>query len=187
MVFLALHGRNLLGEKSGYIGGMGNFESIMLLWSPFIRWSHIFKTCFQIIINECSFWPNCGVLLQNMKGMGSYKLLDSLRAKANFSTVFPYFNLNFTLRKVYYNFKCWDMLCPSIVIQIRQMQLFTTSELWDIQWKPKIDIFRRQPPCIYTIWPTEVKSYHSCTAITHRHIPNQKSLWKIFTQARWYR
>ena len=30
-MFLALHGQNLLDEKNGYIGGRGNFESIMLL------------------------------------------------------------------------------------------------------------------------------------------------------------
>ena len=30
-MFLALHGQSLLDEKNGYIGGRGNFESIMLL------------------------------------------------------------------------------------------------------------------------------------------------------------
>ena len=78
------------------------------------------------------------------------------------------------------------MLCSSIVIQMIQIQLFNTSWLWDIQWKPYIDIFPRRPPCIYKIWPTEVKSYNSCTAITHFltpwHIPSQKSLWELLTQ-----
>ena len=31
MMSLALHGQNLLDEKNGYIGGRGDFESIMLL------------------------------------------------------------------------------------------------------------------------------------------------------------
>ena len=29
VMFLALHGQNWLDEKNGYIGGRGNFESIM--------------------------------------------------------------------------------------------------------------------------------------------------------------
>ena len=59
------------------------------------------------------------------------------------------------------------MLCLSTVIQITQIQLSITSWLWDFQWKPYIDIFPGRPPYIYTIWPAEVKSYSSCTAITH--------------------
>ena len=42
MMSLALHGQNLLDEKNGYIGGRGDFESIMLLWLPVFRWQHIF-------------------------------------------------------------------------------------------------------------------------------------------------
>ena len=37
---------------------------------------------------------------------------------------------------------------------ITQIQLSTNSHLWVIDWKPHIEIFPRQPPCIYTIWPT---------------------------------
>ena len=46
MMSLSLHGQNLLDEKNGYIGGRGNFESIMLLWLPVVRWQYIFKICF---------------------------------------------------------------------------------------------------------------------------------------------
>ena len=38
MMSLALHDQNLLDEKNGYIGGSGNFESIMLLWLTVFRW-----------------------------------------------------------------------------------------------------------------------------------------------------
>ena len=38
MMSLALHDQNLLDEKNGYIGGGGNFESIMLLWLTVFRW-----------------------------------------------------------------------------------------------------------------------------------------------------
>ena len=38
MMSLALHGQNLLDEKNGYIGGMGDFGSIMLLLLPVFRW-----------------------------------------------------------------------------------------------------------------------------------------------------
>ena len=38
MMSLALHDQNLSDEKNGYIGGMGNFESIMLLWLTVFRW-----------------------------------------------------------------------------------------------------------------------------------------------------
>ena len=42
MMSLALNGKNLLDEKNGYIGGRGDFESIMLLGLPVFRWQHIF-------------------------------------------------------------------------------------------------------------------------------------------------
>ena len=38
MMSLALQDQNLLDEKNGYIGGRGNFESIMLLWLTVFRW-----------------------------------------------------------------------------------------------------------------------------------------------------
>ena len=38
MMVLALHDHNLLDEKNDYIGGRGNFESIMLLWLTDFRW-----------------------------------------------------------------------------------------------------------------------------------------------------
>ena len=47
MMSLVLHGQNLLDEKNGYIGGMGNFESIMLLRFPVFRWKHIFLNLFS--------------------------------------------------------------------------------------------------------------------------------------------
>ena len=37
-MLLALHGHNLLDEESGYSGGRGNSESMMLLWLPIIIW-----------------------------------------------------------------------------------------------------------------------------------------------------
>ena len=37
MMSLALHDQNLLDKKNGYIGGRGNFESIMLLWLTVFR------------------------------------------------------------------------------------------------------------------------------------------------------
>ena len=43
---LALHDQNLLDEKNGYIGGRGDFESIMLPWLPVFMWQHIFKFVF---------------------------------------------------------------------------------------------------------------------------------------------
>ena len=81
---------------------------------------------------------------------GSYKLLDSLKTKTNFNTILLYFSLNVTLKILRCIFMCSNMLCSSIVIRITQIQLFTTSLMWDIQWKPYIDIFPRRPPCIYT-------------------------------------
>ena len=35
---LGLTWQNLLDEKNGYIGGRGNFESIMLPWLPIFMW-----------------------------------------------------------------------------------------------------------------------------------------------------
>ena len=70
--------------------------------------------------------------------------------KPHFNAILPYFSSNVTSRSSYCNFKCSHMLCSSIVIQITWIQLSTTSQLWDIQWKPYIDIFPGRPPCIYT-------------------------------------
>ena len=39
---VALHGQILFDKKNGYIGGRGNFESIMLLWLPIFKWQHNF-------------------------------------------------------------------------------------------------------------------------------------------------
>ena len=55
--------------------------------------------------------------------------------KAHFNTILPYFSSFITLRSLNCNFKCSYMLCLSIVIQITWIQLYTTSLLWDIQWK----------------------------------------------------
>ena len=63
------------------------------------------------------------------------------------------------------------------------MQLSTNSHLWDIDWKPHIEIFPRQPPCIYTIWPTrgeklqQLHRYHPFsdsrdTYLTKNHYEN---------------
>ena len=38
MMSLALHDQSLLDENNGYIGGRGNFESIMLLRLTVFRW-----------------------------------------------------------------------------------------------------------------------------------------------------
>ena len=38
MMPLALHDQNLLDEQNSYIGGRGNFESIILLWLPVFMW-----------------------------------------------------------------------------------------------------------------------------------------------------
>ena len=80
---LALHGQNLLDEKNGYIGGRGDFESIMLPWLPVFRWQHIF-------LNLCSkkhwlmqflakFWAST----INIKGMVA---LQTFRQSQNEST-----------------------------------------------------------------------------------------------------
>ena len=74
--------------------------------------------------------------------------------KENFSIFHPYFSLDITLRSLYCKFKCSNMLFESSVSSITQIQLSTNSHLWVIDWKPHIEIFPRQPPCIYTIWPT---------------------------------
>ena len=127
MMSLALHGQNLLDEKDGYIGGRGNFESIMLLWLPIFRWQHIFLICVLTSANSCSFRQNFGLLLQTLRIWWPYKLLDSLKMKAHFNIILQYFSWKITLRSLYCNFKCSHMLCSSIVIQITWIQLSTTS------------------------------------------------------------
>ena len=167
---LALNGQSLLGENCGYIWGKGNFEPIMLLWLLIFIWQHIFKLFF-IKYYLLQFMAKLWALLEILKIWGSYQRLDSLKMKANLRTIRLYFSLNITLRSLHCNFKCLNMLCLLIMIQIIQIQLFNTSQLWDIQWKPYTDIFPRRPPCIYAIWLTKMKSYNNCTAITHFQTP----------------
>ena len=103
--------------------------------------------------------------------------------KANFSTILPYFSLNITLRSLYCNFKCSNILCSSMESQIIEIKLFTISWLWDIKWKPYINILPRRPPYIYTIWPTkgeklqQLQCYHPFsdsrdTYLTKNHYEN---------------
>ena len=86
--------------------------------------------------------------------------------KANFSQILPYFSLNIPLRSSYCKFNCPNMLLWSAVLQITQIQLSTNTHFWVINWNPHIEIFPGRPPCMYTIWPIEVKSYSSPTATT---------------------
>ena len=113
------------------------------------------------------FGSNFRLLLRTLSAWASYKLLDSLKMKANFSQILPYFSLNIPFRSLYWNFNCSNKLLWSTVIQITQIQLSINTYFWVINWKPHIDFFPGRPPCIYTIWPTEVKSYSSCIAITN--------------------
>ena len=86
--------------------------------------------------------------------------------KANVSQILPYFSLNIPLRSLCCNVNCSNMLLWTTVIQITQIQLSINTHFWVINWKPHIEIVPGRPACIYTIWPTEVESYNSCTAIT---------------------
>ena len=113
------------------------------------------------------FGPKFGLLLRTFSVWASYKLLDSLEMKANLNNILLYFSLNIPLRTLNCNFNCSNMLLWPTVFQITQTELSMNTHFWVINWKPHIEIFPRWPPCIYTIWPTEVKSYNSCTAITH--------------------
>ena len=113
------------------------------------------------------FWAKFGASTVNIKCMSILQTLDSLEMKANFNPILPYFSLHIPLRSLYCILNCSDMLLWSTVIQITQIQLSTNTHFWVINWKPHIDIFPEQPPCIYAIWLTEVKSYNSRTAITH--------------------
>ena len=102
----------------------------------------------------------------------------------------PYLSLIIPLRRLYCNFNCSNMLLLSAVIQIAKNQLSINTHFWVINWKPHIEFFPRRPPCIYTIRPTEVKSYNSCTAITHFRTPGTHTLPKITMRIfhpRWYR
>ena len=134
-------------------------------------------TSLQVVayfLNSCcnkryvlQFWPNCGLLLQILRVWWSYKLLDTLKIKARFKTIPPYFSLNITLRSLYCNFKCSHILCSSIMIQnntnsVVYHLIIVRYSMKTIHW-----YFPRRPPCIYAIWPAEVKSYNTCTAITH--------------------
>ena len=80
---LALHGQNLLDEINGYIGGRGDFESIMLLWLPDFKWQHIFlKLCYNkhfLVQFLAKFWASTA----NIKGMVA---LQTFRQSQNEST-----------------------------------------------------------------------------------------------------
>ena len=67
----------------------------------------------------------CVLSLLTQDDCQTYKILDSFKMKANFSTT--YFVLNITLRTLYCIFKCSNTLCLSIVIQMTQILLFTTT------------------------------------------------------------
>ena len=83
--------------------------------------STFFWICVLIRTNQCSFWPNFGLLLQTLRVWWPYKLLASLKMKAHFNTILPYFSSNITLRSLYCNFKCSHMLGSSIVIQMNSI------------------------------------------------------------------
>ena len=121
----------------------------------------------SIFLKLVVYWANLRLLLRTLSAWTPYNLWDSLKFKANFSQILPYSSWNIPLRSLYCNFNCSNMLLWSTVIQITQIQLYTNTHFWVINWKPHIDFFLGRPPCIYTIRPTEVKSYNSCTAITH--------------------
>ena len=63
----------------------------------------------------------------NIKGKGLLQTFRQSQNEGKFQHNLPHFSLNITLRILYCNFKCPDMLCSSIVIQITYNQLFTTS------------------------------------------------------------
>ena len=113
------------------------------------------------------FWAKFGLLLWTLTAWVSYKLLDSLKMKANFYTILSYFSLNIPSGSLYCTSNCSNMLLWSSVIQVTKIQLSTNTHFWVINWKPHIEIFPERSPWIYTKWPTEVKSYNSHTAITH--------------------
>ena len=132
------------------------------------------------------FWAKFWASTVNIKCYGILQTFRHSRNESKFQHNSSIFCLSIPLRSFYCNFNCSNMLLLSTVIQITQIKLSTNTHLWVIKWKPRIEIFPRRPPCIYTIWPTEVKSYNSCTAITHFLTPGthtyQKSLWELFTQ-----
>ena len=135
-------------------------------------------------------WAKFWASTANIKCIVVLQTLDSLEMKANFNTVLPYVSLHIRLSCLYCNFNCLNMLLWSSLIQITQIQLSNNSHFRVINWKPHIEIFPRRPPCIYTIWPTEVKSYNSCTAITHFLTLRTHTLQKITVRIihlRWYR
>ena len=113
------------------------------------------------------FWAKFWASTANIKCMGILQTFWSLEMKANFSQILQYLSLNIPLWSLYCNFNCSNMLLWSTVIKITQIQLPTNTLFWITDWKSHIEIFPRRPPCIYTIWLTEVKSYNSRTAITH--------------------
>ena len=128
--------------------------------------AHFFNLCsnkHQLLQFLAKFWASTA----HIKGMVALQTYRQSQNESTFQHNSSIFSSNITLRSLYCNFKSSHMLRSSIVIQITRIQLSTTSWLWDIQWKPYIDIFPGRPPCIYTIWPAEVESYSSCTAITH--------------------
>ena len=77
--------------------------------------------------------------------------------KANFSQILPYFSLDIQLKSLHCNSNCSNVLLWSTVIQITQIQSSINTHFWVINWKPHIENFTGPPPCIYAIWPTEMK------------------------------
>ena len=106
--------------------------------------------------------------------------------KANFNPILPYFSLHIPLRSLCCIFNCSDMLLWSTVIQITQIQLSTNTHFWVINWKPHIEIFPERPSCImqygWQRWKATTAALLSPIFWLQGHIPNQKSLWELFTQ-----
>ena len=109
------------------------------------------------------FWAPVWASTANIKCTVVLQTFRQSENESKFQRNCAIFYLNIPLRSLYCNSNCSNMLLWSSVIQITQIRLFTNSHFLVINWKPHIDIFLRQPPCVNTIWQTEVKSYNSCT------------------------
>ena len=136
------------------------------------------------------FWAKFQASSAHIKCMGTLQTVRQSQNESKFQPNSSIFSFNTPLRSLYCNFNCSNMLLWSTVIQITQIQLSINTHFWVDNWKPHIEFFLGRPPCIYTIWPTEVKSYNSCTAITHFLTPGTHTQPKItmrIIHPRWYR
>ena len=106
--------------------------------------------------------------------------------KANFNPILPYFSLHMPLRSLYCIFNCSDMLLWSTVIQITQIQLSTNTHFWVINWNHTLIFFPSGHLAFmqygWQRWKATTAALLSPIFWLQGHIPNQKSLWELFTQ-----